>query len=411
MSNIGNNHRLLDLRARLKNPPQFWNGEDVVAWLGYIGLEQYAPTFAQLKIDGYLILDLTEEDLEGELQVSVKLHRKKLMKAIQELKLLEHVEPGSKDRGVMPPTGGEMTNVQSRTRLLEPAPPLPGVSRREHAGDVPHIYIVSLEGPVDIDYPVRSEAVNIGRHSTNQISISDESVSRQHARVEFDGTRCTLCDIGSTTGTFIKIQEPIQLREEMIIEVGSYQFMVAYVHIARMDDYSGEESHIEIAVHESPDGANDKYILYSGNSIGRKGSCTLSFGDDLHMSNLHCKFNLVGDRFIFEDMASTNGSWLRLSREGVRSEPYPLDRAVVFKIGNTAMYEVRVAHRNANEETLAAVSDRAPPGEKCSICWDNERDCLLMPCRHNVTCTKCVKSVKQCPFCREQIKDIIKIYK
>ncbi len=66
----------------------------------------------------------------------------------------------------------------------------------------------------------------------------------------------------------------------------------------------------------------------------------MCFSDDLHMSNLHCKINLVGDKFNFEDMASTNGSWLRLSKESEDSEPKLLYHGTIFKIGNSAMYEV-----------------------------------------------------------------------
>jgi len=37
------------------------------------------------------------------------------------------------------------------------------------------------------------------------------------------------------------------------------------------------------------------------------------------MSNLHAKINLIGKKFFFEDIASTNGSWLRLSKESEES--------------------------------------------------------------------------------------------
>ena len=425
MASIGNNHRLIELKSRLQNPPQFWNGEDVVEWLRYIGLEQYAPNFSQLKIDGYLILDLTEDDLEGELQVSVKLHRKKIMKAIQELKLLEGTElPGAARNKPPPqrPAEPEQPNANSRTRPMEqlvlPQPfaqPPPLSPRKQYAADAPYIHIISLEGPTDVNHRVSTEPVSIGRHSSNQISIIDESVSRHHARIEFDGCAFQLQDVGSTTGTFIKVQEPLTLKEDMIIEIGSYQFQVSYVHIAREGEYP-EESHVELTVYEAPEEVNDKYVVYSDSSIGRKSNCTLSFPDDLHMSNLHCKFNLIGDRFVFEDIASTNGSWLRLSKEGVTSPCFPLERNVVFKIGNTAMYrvrfpEARFGDARFHQETVNASAEKGEEAAKCCICWDNERDCLIMPCRHNVTCTKCVKSVKLCPFCRELIKDIIKIYK
>lgn len=58
------------------------------------------------------------------------------------------------------------------------------------------------------------------------------------------------------------------------------------------------------------------------------------------MSNLHCKINLIGDKFHFEDIASTNGSWLRLSKECEESQPCSLVHGTIFKIGNSAMYEV-----------------------------------------------------------------------
>lgn len=86
---------------------------------------------------------------------------------------------------------------------------------------------------------------------------------------------------------------------------------------------------------------NDRvFKMRSGDSIGRKQTNNVCFSDDLHMSNLHCKINLISDCFMFEDIASTNGSWLRLSKESEESEPKELIHKTIFKIGNSAMYEV-----------------------------------------------------------------------
>jgi hypothetical protein len=41
----------------------------------------------------------------------------------------------------------------------------------------------------------------IGRGETSQIRIADTGISRQHARVDFDGLRVTVTDLGSTNGT------------------------------------------------------------------------------------------------------------------------------------------------------------------------------------------------------------------
>ena len=49
-------------------------------------MEQYKTNFNENQIDGYLILELEESDLKEELEISKKLHVKKLLKGIQILK-------------------------------------------------------------------------------------------------------------------------------------------------------------------------------------------------------------------------------------------------------------------------------------------------------------------------------------
>lgn len=56
----------------------------------------------------------------------------------------------------------------------------------------------------------------------------------------------------------------------------------------------------------------------------------------------------------------------------------------------------------------------------CQICFTRERDCVLLPCRHLLTCHECAKNWKQhnrrnngtatCPGCRKPIKSLQKIY-
>lgn len=100
------------------------------------------------------------------------------------------------------------------------------------------------------------------------------------------------------------------------------------------------------------------------------------------MSNLHCKVNLVTDKFFFEDIASTNGSWLRLSLEGNESGLFPLKEKVIFKVGSSAMYEV-VFITGVNEESDFVTSVEDNPGvtaehnNMCCICWSAERDTVL----------------------------------
>lgn len=54
-------------------------------------------------------------------------------------------------------------------------------------------------------------------------------------------------------------------------------------------------------------------------------------------------------------------------------------------------------------------------GHSCQICFENEPNCLLVPCHHLGTCEKCTTDLIQngnhCPFCRVPIKEYIKVFR
>ena len=74
------NHKFQFLLEKLPKDPEAWTKLDVVEWLQIIKMDQYAPHFQELGVDGWLILDLDEDDLKNDLQISIKLHRKKILK-------------------------------------------------------------------------------------------------------------------------------------------------------------------------------------------------------------------------------------------------------------------------------------------------------------------------------------------
>lgn len=45
----------------------------------------------------------------------------------------------------------------------------------------------------------------------------------------------------------------------------------------------------------------------------------------------------------------------------------------------------------------------------CVICMDSDRDTLLSPCNHLVTCSECSKMVTRCPYCRATVRSKTKI--
>jgi hypothetical protein len=89
---MSSNEKFEVLETSIPKTPQTWTGEDVQKWLKILQMERYTDQFRKFKfpdnpkeemaIDGLLILDLTEEDLSEELNISTKLHRRKILKGI-----------------------------------------------------------------------------------------------------------------------------------------------------------------------------------------------------------------------------------------------------------------------------------------------------------------------------------------
>ena len=435
-----------ELLDKIPKYPENWKSEDVSIWLEHIGMQTYIPNFLEMSVDGLLILELTDDDLQNELGIGPKLHRKKILNAINQLHRYNAFlqEQAEREADVLLNTNKLQTktepevireeeilttdqNLREEERnssfenedredsvgLLEEECMVEGFGTEAPKNDEDFIVVKSIEGPNDMNFTVGEDGITIGRHSSNKIVIFDESVSRYHAKVVYRENGFWLVDIGSTTGTFVKITEPLELREGLIIEIGSYQFIVEKVVVSMHASFEQKREHsfVDLVVYEAPEEIEDKkFTLRNNDSIGRKNTSTISFNDDLHMSNLHCKVILIQDRFVLEDIASTNGTWLRLSEESLESEEVLLNHHMVFKIGNSAMYEIDGGELKKKEGEKEA-EEKEVSNTACSICWEEERDCLIIPCRHNVTCLKCVKSVKNCPICRTPIEDLLRIFK
>ena len=74
----------------------------------------------------------------------------------------------------------------------------------------------------------------VGRSGDVQIVLSEDMVSRRHARIQFDGQRITIEDLGSTNGTFVngeKIKRA-DLKEGDRVLIGSSIFKVVYADAA-----------------------------------------------------------------------------------------------------------------------------------------------------------------------------------
>jgi predicted component of type VI protein secretion system len=72
-------------------------------------------------------------------------------------------------------------------------------------------------------YPLEGESISIGRDASNTIQINDAEMSRRHARLQFQGGKYVIEDMGSTNGTHIngqRLSAPHVLRPGDVVSFG-----------------------------------------------------------------------------------------------------------------------------------------------------------------------------------------------
>ena len=68
---------------------------------------------------------------------------------------------------------------------------------------------------------------------------------------------------------------------------------------------------------------------------------------------------------------------------------------------------------SGHSKTLFFQADGEELETECSICWDDPRDTLILPCRHLAVCSECAEKIRYqqaaCPICRKPFKALLKL--
>lgn len=106
----------------------------------------------------------------------------------------------------------------------------PGAPPPPASGGAPLLTLdIELESGERLKRPITAEAlkrgVTIGRSSSCDVSVPDERVSREHARLTLDGRRLCISDLGSTGGTrldgaALSANTPAQINTKSAIRIG-----------------------------------------------------------------------------------------------------------------------------------------------------------------------------------------------
>jgi hypothetical protein len=85
-----------------------------------------------------------------------------------------------------------------------------------------------LTDPTGREHALTDDVITIGRAVENDVVVTSRRVSREHARLQREGWRVILEDLGSTNGTFLngeRVLNPVELRDEDRIRIGDVTFI------------------------------------------------------------------------------------------------------------------------------------------------------------------------------------------
>ncbi len=95
----------------------------------------------------------------------------------------------------------------------------------------PLFQFVMRSGPTPgATFSLEGDQLVIGRDSSSAIAINDAEVSRKHARLNFQGGKYVIEDLGSTNGTFVngqRLVSPVVLKSGDVVSLGE-QIVLMY---------------------------------------------------------------------------------------------------------------------------------------------------------------------------------------
>lgn len=349
-------------------PVQQWSLQEVKAWLKSIELPQYIPKFEELRIDGRLLVEITESDLLNDFCIQIRLHRYKIFDSLKTLM---------------------SSQISAPTAILEDLP---------WSG----ITLKAVEGQCKSkEFDISFAGASIGRHSASNTYVINESfVSRKHCELRYcnNTNRFLLKDVGSTTGTFLMVKKKVLLGINDLFQMGTSEFKVSNI---KFNPY-GVPLALNLLGFEGPIRGKEYVIEREGASIGRDSENTISVSEDSQLSSKHGRIVFENLGFYLQDLGSTNKTWKRISEEGQKSEEFQLSLDDLIKIGSTVMV-VNICDFVCNKENVNEE-------DACKICFTYEPDTLCYPCGH-LFCFGCLRKCSQCPLCRKDISDKVKVFK
>lgn len=244
------------------------------------------------------------------------------------------------------------------------------------------LVLINPDGP-DQEFELSKASISLGRAHTNDIILSDASVSRSHAQLEFGPSGISILDLGSSNGTWVNANrvDRANLSPGDAISLGSQRLQYLAEEpredpgLTQIDTQvqltqTMNEEFLPVAINET---RHPSLVIFSEErtwevdllnldraTIGRDENGTI-FLDTSNVSRHHAEVQRVGDSFILKDLGSTNGTWMH----GQKVQEYTLQDGDVFHVGRAQIIYKRGFQEHAL--TMAEEILEKPHGRRTVI--------------------------------------------
>lgn len=226
----------------------------------------------------------------------------------------------------------------------------------------------------------------LGRSPDNDLVLSSEGVSREHARLEWEDDQVYLTDLRSRSGTLVGVERvqraplqpgdtfrigPFTLTLEPLAAEGSLPAAVLPTEVEpAASTPPGVEANAAIAIAwTGPEGEPGEVVLVPPVTIGRAPGNSLVLPGSF-VSSQHARLELDGDRVVVVDLGSTNGTQVN----GERRERAILGRNDSLRIGG---YTLAVAARGDPAAATLAEPLAAAAGRSGTVVFDPDTDAMM----------------------------------
>ncbi|KAL4466827.1 hypothetical protein ABPG74_010424 [Tetrahymena malaccensis] len=168
------------------------------------------------------------------------------------------------------------------------------------------------------------DTIKIGRHSSSDIILNSDQVSRNHAIIHAVDDKYYVKDLGSSSGTYVKLKadQQYQLVPSSIFRCGITEFKITRMVLE--EDVAKVQIQIIMGNKKNTVFDFDVSIKQSKNcAIGTNIQCEISAIDNI-MEKYHASLSFKKGFVYLTDLSSASGTWIRLSNQGKESEDFQL---------------------------------------------------------------------------------------